>query len=97
MAKTRDIGHFYWHTLLYPVKPPVLWEKAETQEIDNLYREGKGYAVRLPFTRHAVVIGKWGKSHNESEALTRAVNGRAMQQDEVDWDTVRFGANYEDL
>lgn len=97
MAKTRDVGNYYWHILIYPVKPRVLAEKAETQEIDGLYRGGRGYAFRLPFTRKAIVIGKWGKSHSESDALTRAVNGRAMKQEEVDWDTIRFGANYEDL
>lgn len=92
MAQTRDIGHFYWHVLIYPVKPPVLWEKAETQEIDGKYREGVGIAMRVPFTRIAVVVGKWIKKHDERVALTRAINGRAMAQEEVDWDTVRFGA-----
>lgn len=91
MAKTRDVGHFYWHVLIYPVKPPVLFERAETQEIDGKYREGSGMAFRFPFTRLALVVGRWIKEHDERVALTRAINGRAMAQDEVNWDAVRFG------
>ena len=37
------------------------------------------------------------KQYTESQALTIAVNGRSMKQDEVDWDVIRFGAAYEDL
>jgi len=92
MAKTHDVGNYYWHTMVYPVKPPSIAEKAETQEIDGLYRGGHGWAIRLPFTRYALVIGKWTKAYDESSALTRAVIGRAMKQDEVDWDRIRFGA-----
>lgn len=42
-------------------------------------------------------MGKWVKRYTESQALTNAVNGRSMKQDEVDWDIIRFGAPYEDL
>ncbi len=97
MAKTHDVGNFYWHTLVYPVKVKGVVEKAETQEIDGLFREGYGIAVKIPFTRFAVVLGKWGKSHEERMALTRAINGRAMKQEEVDWDVIRYGADYNDI
>jgi len=97
MAKTRDIGNFYWHPMVYPVKPPVLLDRAETQEIDGKYRGGKGWAIRLPFTRLSLVIGKWGQAYEERAALTRAINGRAIEETAFDWDTVRFGAEYEDL
>lgn len=92
MAKTNDIGSFYWHTLKYLVKPSIFIERAESQEIEEPYREGRGWAIRLPFTTKALVVGRWGKAHDESSALTRAVIGRAMKQDEVDWDKIRFGA-----
>ena len=92
MAKTHDVGKFYWHTMVYPVKPPVLFERAETQEIDEPFRGGHGFSLRLPFTRLSLVFGKWVKLYDESSALTRAVVGRAMAQDEVDWDKIRFGA-----
>ena len=95
MAKTHDVGSFYWHTMVYPVKPPVLFEKAETQEIEEPYRFGKGYCIRAPFTRVSLVLGKWVRRYSESEALTVAINGRAMTKDEVDWDYIRFGAEHD--
>ena len=97
MANTRDVGKFYWHTMVYPVKPAVFLDRAETQEIECKYRGGHGWAVRLPFTRLAIVIGKWDKEYDERVALTRAINGRAIEETAFDWDTVRFGAEYEDL
>jgi hypothetical protein len=97
MAKTHDVGKFYWHLMTYPVKPPVVLERAETQEIDGKYRFGKGWCLRLPLTRKSIVIGKWVKTYSESEALTVAINGRRMDQDEVDWDIIRYGAEYEDI
>lgn len=92
MANPRDVGSFYWHPLIYPVKPPVLWEKAETQEIDYPYRHGMGISIRFPFTRAALVIGHWKEELEESQALTNAIRGRRMDEEEVDWDHVRFGA-----
>jgi hypothetical protein len=97
MAKTHDVGKFYWHLMTYPVKPPVVLERAETQEIDGQYRFGKGWCLRLPLTRKSSVMGKWIKTYSESEALTVAINGRRMDQEEVDWDVIRFGASYEDI
>jgi len=97
MAKTHDIGNFYWHTMVYPVKPPVVFDRAETQEIEEPYRGGKGWAVRLPFTRLSLVVGMWKERYSEGVALTRAINGRGIEENAVDWDTVRYGANYEDI
>jgi hypothetical protein len=91
MANPKDIGPLYWHTLVYPVKPPVLWEKAETQEIDGEFRGGVGVAIRLPFTRLSIVIGKWVARYSESEGLTNAIKGRNLPKEEVDWNYVRFG------
>ena len=67
------------------------------QEIDGKYRGGKGWAIRLPFTRLAIVVGKWTATFSESMALTRAINGRAIEEDSFDWDTVRYGAEDEDI
>jgi hypothetical protein len=89
MAKTHDVGKFYWHTMVYPIKPPVVAERAETQEIEEPYRFGKGICLRIPFTRLSLVMGKWITAHTESQALTNAIAGRAMTQDEVDWDLIR--------
>ena len=93
MANPRDIGPFYWHTLVYPVKPKELWEKAETQEIDTPFRGGVGISIRLPLTRLALVIGKWVFQFEESQALTNAIRGRALPEEEIDWDFVRYGEN----
>lgn len=91
MAMTHDVGSYYWHILVYPVKPPSIIERAETQEIEGSYRGGHGWSIRLPLTRLALVIGKWHKAYDESSGLTRAIVGRAMKQDEVNWDKIRFG------
>jgi hypothetical protein len=82
---------------VYPIKPPVIAEKAETQEIEEPYRGGNGYALRLPFTRLALVVGKWTATYSESMGLTRAINGRIMRQTEVDWDHIRYGADIDDI
>lgn len=98
MAKTKDLGPIFWHTMVYPIKPPVLWERSETQEIDGKYRFGKGIAIRFPFTRLSLVIGRWVAMYDESKALTIAIRGRVMAEDEVDWDYIRAGvAEYEEL
>ena len=98
MAKTHDFGKkYYWHSMTYPVKPPVVLERAETQEIEDPYRFGKGWCLRLPLTRKAVVVGKWIKQYEESTALTVAINGRSMKQEEVDWDTIRYGVSLDDI
>jgi len=78
--------------MVYPLKPKVVFEKAETQEIEDPYRFGKGYCLRLPLTRLAIVFGKWIIQYTESQALTNAIVGRKMSHDEVDWDLIRFGA-----
>lgn len=95
MANPRSIGKFYWHPMVYPVKPPVLVERAETQEIDGDYRFGSGVSLRVPFTRFSLIVGKWVRKYDERIALTHAVKGRAMSQDEVDWDRIRFGAEHD--
>lgn len=87
----KEFGNTYWHTLTYPVKPKGLWEKAYTQEIDEPFRAGEAVAIRLPFTCKAVVIGRWVGSHAESEALTYAIRGRYLGDDELDWDVLRYG------
>jgi len=89
MAKTHDLGKFYWHTLVYPIKPPVVFDRAETQQIEHPYHAGKGWAVRLPLTRLAIVIGRYTQTFSESVALTRAINGRVIDEQVFDWDTIR--------
>jgi hypothetical protein len=95
MAKTHNVGKFYWHTFVYPIKFKGLTDKAETQEIEPPYRGGHGVAIRLPFTKLALVLGKWTKQYDERVALTRAIAGRSMEQEEVNWDVIREGVSYD--
>jgi hypothetical protein len=90
-TEPKEFRNFYWHPLEYPTKPKGLWEKAETQEIDEPFRSGSGWAIRLPLTRKAMVIGTWKAAYSESEALTYAIRGRYVEDHELDWDAVRFG------
>jgi hypothetical protein len=92
VANPRDVGPFYWHTLVYPVKPKEFLERAETQEIAEPYRGGVGVSIRLPLTRLAIVIGKWNARFDEGQALTNAIRGRYLPEEEVDWEYIRYGA-----
>lgn len=96
MSNPRDFGPVYWHLLWYKVKPPVLWEKAITQEIEDKYRGGIGLSIRIPFTRLAIVIGRWKESFEESQALTNAIAGRAVAEEEINWDRIRYGLKDEE-
>jgi hypothetical protein len=95
MARTHDFGkkHF-WHVMVYPLKPKVIFETSTTQEIEHPFRFGKGWVFRIPFTRVSLVIGKWVAKYEESQALTNAIAGRPVEQDEFDWDIVR-GEEYD--
>lgn len=94
MATTHDLGTYYWTTIRYGAKPPVLVERAETQEIDEPFRRGEGWAIRIPFTTKAFVIGKWlSSAASESHALTYAIGGRILEDNEIDWDKIRWGGS----
>jgi hypothetical protein len=41
----------------------------------------------------ALVVGKWTSQFEESQALTNAIRGRALPEEEIDWDFVRYGVN----
>jgi hypothetical protein len=90
MARTHDIGkNHFWHVMVYPIKPRVIIEKSSTQEIEEPYRFGSGIVFRLPLTRLSIVIGKWVAKYSESQALTNAISGRPVNEDEFNWDIVR--------
>jgi hypothetical protein len=92
MAATHDVGSFYWTTIKYLSKPSILVERAESQEIDLPFRRGVGVAFRVPFSTFGIVFGKWvSAAPSESHALSYAIGGRVVTDDELDWDHVRFG------
>lgn len=95
MAKTHDVGSkYFWHFMVYPLKPKVVIEKSTTQEIEHPFRFGSGLVFRFPLTRLSIVLGKWVAQYEESQALTNAIAGRPVAQGEFDWDTVR-GEEYD--
>lgn len=90
VANIHSVHKFYWHILDYGYKPKSFIEKAETQLIDPPYKYGDGIAIRPPFSTKAVVIGLWkGTIEEETEALTRAINGKPL--DNPVWDKIRYG------
>lgn len=93
----KTIWRIYILTFSYPVKPKVLLERAETQEIDPPFRHGSGLAFRIPFTRQALVIGYWTHRLHEDSALSTAIAGRYLPEGEFDWDKVRYGVQDEDI
>lgn len=62
----------------YPNTKFPLSEKGHTQEIEHPYRTGQSVVVRVPFTRRALVIGKWTGEKYEEDALTGAIGLREL-------------------
>jgi hypothetical protein len=79
MPKVHNIGEdMYIHTMKYPSRKFPLTERGHTQEIESPYREGQGRVVRFPFSRQAVVMGRWQTSREEDAALTDAIGMREL-------------------
>jgi hypothetical protein len=49
----------WWQKLTYPQRKVPLTEIGETQEQGYPWRMGTCRVFRLPFSRHAIAIGKW--------------------------------------
>ncbi len=73
MAKAQSFGPFYIGIANQASGAPFI-DKAFTKETEGRYRSGKGYLIRIPFTRHrptkGIVFGMWRKPNAEGE--TRA-------------------------
>lgn len=91
MAELHSVHKIYWQWLTYPFNPKKFLDISETQEIEAPYRHGYGKAIHVPFTKKVLVIGKWSSTKQESEALTYAIGGRIISDDELDWDNIRLG------
>lgn len=84
MPTVHHIGtKIYVHRMEYPPGRWPLAEVGDTQEIDWPFRTGKGVVIRLPFTRTAVCVGRWGRSIEEDDALTTAIGARWMENHDV--------------
>jgi len=99
MPKIHNIGpqHFVQY-IDFPVKWG--WKVAVrgwTQEIDRPFRTSEPLIFRMPFHK-AFVIGKWtGKVEDEEEALTRAIEGRVLQDEDFleGWTPAAYQADAE--
>lgn len=80
MPEIYQLGtqHFA-HTMTYPTRKfPVVDTGGDTQEIEWPYRTGKSVVLRVPFTRAALVVGKWTGKRDEQQALTEAIGVREL-------------------
>lgn len=97
MSEIHSVHKIYWQVLKYPFVPPKFLDESETQEIDDPYRHGRGVAIKIPFTKSVLILGKWLSKKGESEALTYAIGGRILSDDELNWESIRFGEQNEFL
>jgi hypothetical protein len=97
MANIHSVHKLYWQVLKYPYNPKQFLDVSETQEIDAPFRHGTGTAIHLPFTKYVLILGTWKGTKGESEALTYAIGGRILTDDEVDWDSILYGEHNEFL
>jgi hypothetical protein len=61
------------HRMEYPTRKFPVFEIGDTQETSHPFRRARSLVVRLPLTRHSVVIGRWGQEQEEESALIRAL------------------------
>lgn len=79
MPNVHHLGSkIYAHLMEYPTKKFPVIDVGDTQEIDWPFRTGKAIVTRIPFTRRAVVIGRWIGSSTEHAALTSAIKARSI-------------------
>lgn len=62
----------------YPTRKFPVVDKGHTQEIEWPYRTGASLVVRIPFTKQAVVLGRWTGSKDEEQALSEAIGVREL-------------------
>lgn len=87
MAETHDLifnPKKYVTTVKYPrsYEDPPLWEfGCETRETSEPFRIGFGWAFRIPFTRRAVIFGRWiDEGGDEAERLPEALRARTLME-----------------
>jgi hypothetical protein len=85
-----NIGSLYGQVIEYPHRKPLpIVEKGWTHEIDEPYRKGSCLVFRIPFTKPGFVLGWFGESQDETEALTAALWGRHLDvpvDELLEWD-----------
>lgn len=91
MSELHSVHKIYWQWMKYPFNPKQFKDVSETQEIEYPFRHGRGVALHVPFTKWVLILGKWLSSKTESEALTYAIGGRILSEDEINWDKILYG------
>lgn len=88
MPKIHNIGtKRFFQYIHFPVKwEAKLWVRGWTQELSEPFRTSEPLIFRMPFHK-ALVMGKWtGKIEDEAEALTRAIQGRVLTDEDFSED-----------
>lgn len=86
MAKVNQIGKQYFTQYLkyYPANWGYkLGVSGWSQEIDEPFRTGVTFILRLPFHR-AFVLGKWVGELPEETALNKAIQGRVLKDEDFE-------------
>lgn len=79
MPNVTQLGPtLYAHRMEYPTKNFPVFDRGDTQEIDWPFRTGKAIVTRIPFTRRAIVVGRWIGKRSEEDALTSAIHARSI-------------------
>lgn len=73
MPRTWGTRETFFHILRYPSRKHPLVERGSTQEITYPYRRAASVVLRAPFTRTALVCGRWGEPVDEEHALSDAI------------------------
>jgi hypothetical protein len=86
MPQVHDIGtKTYTHAMRYPTRKfPIFDTGGYTQEIEHPFRTGKALVLRIPFSTYAVVLGRWGETKPEEQALTDAIGARRLDDFHVE-------------
>jgi hypothetical protein len=82
----KFITHLVYPKFTRPRRRPPLWEFAVTiNETEPPFRQGFGWAFRIPFTRIAIIFGKWlDAGGDEDERLRQALKSRDAGADVID-------------
>ena len=73
MPQTHDLGPFFLHSIYLTENAP-LFHTAETQELDDPFRNSRSIVARLWPSRRGLVLGLWKSSGlSEGEALRAGI------------------------
>jgi hypothetical protein len=84
MAHVTELGsRLYFQRLYWHSDSPPLLHLTVTQEIEAPFREGRCLVVRIPFTKRALVFGRWVGKRRQLDALLAATGGRITKDNGI--------------